>query len=123
MKADANSLSHDDISRKAYALWEQRGRPWGFESEIWLDAESQLRAEAREAEETRQSNVENVARRADDRGEAHAAATTPTTVDHRTATAEVQKREARAPQVPHHTGPKPQPAPPGKPIWSKAHSS
>jgi hypothetical protein len=108
MKNDTHSLTHEEISRKAYALWEQRGRPWGFESDIWLDAESQLRAEARDA-------VPNAS--------VPAKAIAPTEVDHRSIVTEVQKHDARAPQVPHHTGPKPQPAPPGKPIWSKAHGA
>jgi hypothetical protein len=34
--------SHDEISRHAYSLWEQRGRPDGRDTDIWLDAEREL---------------------------------------------------------------------------------
>jgi len=35
--------SNDDISERAYALWRERGRPEGQESEIWLEAERELK--------------------------------------------------------------------------------
>ncbi len=34
-------LSHDEIARRAYQLWEQRGRPQGRDLELWLEAEQQ----------------------------------------------------------------------------------
>jgi len=36
-------LSHDEIARLAYALWEARGRQGGTPEEDWLRAEEQLR--------------------------------------------------------------------------------
>jgi hypothetical protein len=38
--------STDDISERAYALWQQRGRPEGQESELWLEAEQELKRSA-----------------------------------------------------------------------------
>jgi nucleotide-binding universal stress UspA family protein len=35
--------SHDEIARRAYELWEGRGRPSGREVELWLEAERGLR--------------------------------------------------------------------------------
>lgn len=37
--------THDDIARKAHALWKDRGCPSGIDDEIWLEAERQLRDE------------------------------------------------------------------------------
>jgi hypothetical protein len=35
-------LSHDEIARQAYLLWEQRGCPQGCDVEFWLEAERQI---------------------------------------------------------------------------------
>jgi len=37
------SPTHDEISTRARALWEAKGRPAGRDEEIWLEAEAQLR--------------------------------------------------------------------------------
>jgi hypothetical protein len=39
------------IARKAYDLWEQRGRRTGHDFEDWLDAETQVMEEIHEARE------------------------------------------------------------------------
>jgi len=39
-------FSHDDIKRRAESLWRDRGQPSGQDDAIWLEAESQLLAEA-----------------------------------------------------------------------------
>lgn len=39
------------IARKAYELWEQRGRREGQDMEDWLDAEAQVMEEIHEARE------------------------------------------------------------------------
>jgi len=36
-------VSHEDIARLAYALWEERGHAEGSAEEDWLEAERQLR--------------------------------------------------------------------------------
>lgn len=35
--------SHDEIARRAHALWEERGRPEGEHDRHWQEAEQQLR--------------------------------------------------------------------------------
>jgi len=120
--------THEEISARGYALWEQRGRPANAESEIWLAAEAQLRAEALNVE-SRTSKDESHARLAEGLDESRHSSKSgggqiaPTSVEHQAIIDELQKQSARAPQVPHHTGPKANPAPPGKPIWSKPHGS
>src|SRR5689334_19720751 len=37
---------HEEIARRAEQIWEQRNRPSGSDEAIWLEAESQLQAEA-----------------------------------------------------------------------------
>ena len=41
-----SELSHEDIARLAYALWEARGCHGGNPDEDWLRAEQQLRQQA-----------------------------------------------------------------------------
>lgn len=41
----------EQIARKAYDLWEQRGRRAGHDLEDWLDAETQVMEEIHEARE------------------------------------------------------------------------
>jgi hypothetical protein len=38
------SLSDEEIARKAYALWEERGRPLGSAEDDWFKAKEQLSA-------------------------------------------------------------------------------
>jgi hypothetical protein len=40
-------IPHDQIAERARQLWKERGSPGGRELEHWLDAERQLRVEAR----------------------------------------------------------------------------
>ena len=37
------NVTEDEIRRRAFELWEQRGRPEGYESEFWLHAECELK--------------------------------------------------------------------------------
>ena len=39
-------IAHDEIARRAEALWREKGSPGGQDEAIWLEAESQLQAEA-----------------------------------------------------------------------------
>lgn len=43
------SLSHDEIARQAYMLYEKRGGEPGHEMEDWLQAEASLKSEQPEA--------------------------------------------------------------------------
>ncbi len=113
------SPTHEDISAKAYQLWESRGRPEGVADETWIEAERLLNDSGADLDA---GNAEQpAAPKPSTPIAAHAIAPTP--VEQKAIIAEVQKQQARAPQVPHHTGPKAQPAPPGKPVWSKAHGA
>ena len=38
------TISYEDISRRAYEIWEEQGRPAGREMENWLTAEQELRS-------------------------------------------------------------------------------
>jgi hypothetical protein len=109
--------THDEIAQQAHELWQDRGCPDGQDTEIWLEAERQLagghQAEAfnaRAAAETAaESRVEHGLPAAMPEQEAIQAA--------------LQKQAARAPQIAHHTGPRPRPSETGKPLWPTAHSS
>ena len=37
------TVTEDEIRQRANELWEQRGRPEGYESEFWLQAERELK--------------------------------------------------------------------------------
>jgi hypothetical protein len=110
-----NTPTHDEIARQAYELWQNRGCPDGCDAEIWLEAERQLRGDGRAAfvarvagETAAESVVEfNIS---------------PAVPQQEAIQAALQKQDARAPQVPHHTGPKGKPAPTGKPLWTGPHS-
>ena len=36
--------THEEIARRAYEIFEERGRPHGRDQEHWLEAEAQLKA-------------------------------------------------------------------------------
>jgi len=38
-------LTHEQIARRARAIWEAKGRPTGQDERIWHEAEAQLKAE------------------------------------------------------------------------------
>ena len=109
--------TYDEISKEAQRLWENRGCPTDRDTEIWLEAERKLNEEpptntftARAtAEAASESEVENLL--------------SPAESEQMSIQAAVQKENARAPQVPRHTGPKPKTAETGKPLWNRPHSS
>jgi hypothetical protein len=43
---DDPSISNEDVARRAYSLWEERGRPFGSPEEDWYKAKEELRASA-----------------------------------------------------------------------------
>ena len=43
------SISHEEIAVRAYALWEQRGCPIGSPEEDWLCAEEEIRQRVQSA--------------------------------------------------------------------------
>ena len=44
-RSNPSSLTHDEIALRAHRIWENRGRPSGYDDEIWLEAERQLLSE------------------------------------------------------------------------------
>ena len=128
-----NTPSHEEVSTRAYQLWENYGRPDGRDVEIWFEAE-------RELTQTAQTGASEPA--TPDRSPAsvetqssHAptepAASTQTDGHHPpvenaaevAAKAALQKKAARAPKVAVKTAVKAPPAETGKPLWSQPHSS
>jgi hypothetical protein len=47
--AEGDGKDHDTISRRAYALWEEAGRPAGQDKKFWQQAEAELAEQARSA--------------------------------------------------------------------------
>jgi hypothetical protein len=39
------SISHEDVSRRAYQIWQEAGQPDGNDTAYWLQAERELRAQ------------------------------------------------------------------------------
>lgn len=116
MKNQPTAPTHDEITRHARELWQDQGCPAGRDTELWLEAERQLQAggkaafiERAAAETAAESVVEF--------------SISPAPAEQEAIRAALQKQDARAPQVPHQTGPKAKPAPPGKPIWPTGHSA
>ena len=109
--------THDEISLEAQKLWQNRACPADCDTEIWLEAERKLTkdpaantfAARTSAEAASESEVENLL--------------SPAESEQMSIQAAVQKENARAPQVPRHTGPKTKPAETGKPLWNRPHSS
>ncbi|HUG12400.1 MAG TPA: DUF2934 domain-containing protein [Opitutaceae bacterium] len=115
--------THNQISERAFKLWQDRGCPEGSDSEFWLEAERQLsEGSAQDAGSERKPFAE----RAKEETAAESVVEyqiSPAIPQHEAIKAAIQKEEARAPQVPTHTAPKSKPAETGKPLWSKPHSS
>ncbi len=42
--APAQQITSEQIARRAYAIWEQQGRPVGLETQHWFQAEQQLKS-------------------------------------------------------------------------------
>ena len=43
--APSTNDTEDQVRQRAFELWEQRGRPEGYEAEFWLQAERELTGE------------------------------------------------------------------------------
>ncbi len=110
-----NTPTHEEIARHAREIWLSRGEPSGRDEEIWLEAEREL---------TQPASSETTRLRGEMASESEVEyQITPAVSDDEAIKAALQKRDARAPQVPTKTGPHPQPPVSGKPLWSKPHSS
>jgi len=51
-----NGPSHEEIAKRAYKLFEKKGRAPGHDMENWLQAEAQLMADRKAKPETRQNS-------------------------------------------------------------------
>jgi hypothetical protein len=70
----AREVTHEEISARAQAIWEQQGRPHGRDDQIWLEAERQLGARSGRRGDLQESDqdVEDATKlenRLDDTGE------------------------------------------------------
>jgi hypothetical protein len=117
-----NTPTHDHIANQAYQLWQERGSPVGHDVAIWLEAERQLSGNSPRA-------GDRLPPTAAERAPAEMAAESvveyqisPAVPEQVAIQAALQKQDARAPQVPHHTAPKGKPAETGKPLWTGPHS-
>jgi len=145
-----NSPTEQEIAHRAREIWHTRGKPTGQDTQIWLEAEQQLRTpvaanNAPSATEGRGNGKTQDSKTPADpkskdlkpgaagqterlRGEMASESEvefqiTPAPADDVAIKAALQKREARAPQVPHTTAPHAKPPETGKPVWPKPHSS
>ena len=109
--------THDEISQEAQQLWQNCGCPAGRDTEIWLKAERKLNEGPAADTFAARASAETAA---ESEVEYHLS---PAQSEQKSIQAAVQKEDARAPQVPHHTGPKTKPAETGKPLWTRPHSS
>jgi len=112
-----NKPTHEEIARQAQEFWQDRGCPTGCDTAIWLEAEQALTNGLPAALFSERAVAETAA---ESLVEFHVSPALPEQEAIQTA---LQKQAARAPQVPHHTGPKVKPPETGKPVWSKPHSS
>jgi hypothetical protein len=46
----STSNTYDRLRQRAYELWEQHGRPEGYDKEFWSQAERELQVEGSDAE-------------------------------------------------------------------------
>ncbi|MEO6002045.1 MAG: DUF2934 domain-containing protein [Opitutus sp.] len=125
--------TQEEVSDRAYQLWEKYGRPDGRDVEIWFEAEREL------ADTTKASASEPAVR---DRAPTSPETQSSTTAAERVASAQTeghhppvenaaeaaaqaaqQKKAARAPKVAVKTALKSPPPETGKPLWSQPHSS
>jgi hypothetical protein len=126
-----NKPKHEDVAQRAREIWQSYGSPEGRDEEIWLEAERQLSDEsANELAATPPSGdeagneVQTSSANSEDRNTgAPAAPSAPVMPAAEEVQASLQKKTARAPKTPSKKAPKTAPAPTGKPLWSKPHSS
>lgn len=136
------TLSHDEVAQCAHQIWQEYGQPSGRDEEIWYEAERRLQAGRKDSDDdadvsrreadtttTESKGAGGLADRlshADTSGNGGAGKATavPKMPAQEAMKAEVQKKEARAPKVvAKNSPPKPTPAPPGKPLYDRPHSS
>ena len=147
-----NSPTEQEISQRARKIWNDRGQPTGQDTQIWLEAEKQLKTPVAannvpSATEGRGNGKSQAAKTPADpkpadlkpksdssgqtdrlRGEMASESEveyqiTPAPSDDEAIKAALQRREAREPKIPHTNAPHAKPPETGKPVWPKPHSS
>lgn len=108
-----NTPTHEEIARQAHRLSEESGPSGGDSVENWLAAERVLSANKSKSPPS-PTSAESAADHT--LSESQSALAT-------TERAAQQRKIAREPQSPTHTGPKATPSETGKPLWSQPHSS
>ena len=63
------TITYQDISKRAFEIWEQQGKPEGKEQEHWLQAEEELRTEGLKKQKGRKINSRDPAMLKTPRGE------------------------------------------------------
>ena len=109
--------THDEIARQAQEFWQDRGCPTGCDVALWLEAEQALTSGLPADTFAARASAEMAA---ESEVEYHLS---PAQTERKSIQAAMQKDAARAPQAPHHTGPKSKPPETGKPLWNQPHSS
>ena len=106
-----NTPTHEAVAHCAHELWHTYGCPDGRDTTIWLEAEKEVTARLNEPP-------------------VHPAGHpfVPSLSESRSALAQAesaahQKKDARAPIVPHIMAPTAKPPESGKPLWNQPHSS
>ena len=133
------TLTHEEVARCARQIWHEYGQPSGRDTEIWFEAERRLNAGTADAgsapSESDQENSRTVSESKGAVGLAHREPSdqaTPPSAENVSAPpmpakeeiqASQQKKSARAPKVAVKSAPKVSPAPPGKPLWNRPHST
>jgi len=115
--------THDEIAQHARHLWLDRGCPTQRDTEIWLAAEQELRSPPPAATAPKPDVFAARALKVTADENLAGYQLPPAASVQEAITQALQKKDARTPQAPHHTGPKAKPAESGKPIWNKPHSS
>lgn len=108
-----NNPTHDDIAQLAHELWQESGATEGDALKHWLEAERRLKAGASKSGTTG-AEAEPATHRTVSESKSEGA---------KQERAAQQRKEAREPIRPTHTGPKLAPPESGKPLWNQPHSS
>lgn len=125
MKSNLANPSHQEITKRAQQIWQECHNPVGRDTEIWLDAERQLKSgisQSSACPEEPSTLVEQINAMATAEN-AGGEIISPATSEGKAIKATLQKNEARSPKISHKTAPNFKPAEPGKPLWSKPRSS
>src|SRR5688572_1584376 len=105
-----NTPTHEEISRHARTLWQDRGCPEGIDTEIWLEAERQLAWDTAVADRGKPGPGSFTERaKAETAAESMVEYHISPAVSEEKAIKAAQVKEARTPKTPARSAPKPKP--------------